>query len=291
MIAAICNNKNTLRKEDQIWKSDSFYTRTRKANQFRPIMLTEETYELLQQIKEKTNIPMSSIAEMAIEFALNRVEIRKMEGQACCVMQRTGKETQHGRQDRQKRLAQVRQPVGVILAGACVRYGKLDYGRWAAETGMSEDTLRRRVASPEDLTLGELVRSRVCLRFRWTTYAAPSRCEDGACSEFVKYARSGSRPGAITQRVTARHCRRTLQQERRRYEAEAMSAHRAPACMRDVRNLFAAAGQQKQCASAVKLRTAALRPHKGAKPVRARRNETNQERIARLAREAREGLG
>ena len=73
---------------------------TRKANQFRPIMLTEETYELLQQIKEKTNTPMSSIAEMAIEFALNRVEIRKMEGQACCVMQRTGKETQHGRQDR-----------------------------------------------------------------------------------------------------------------------------------------------------------------------------------------------
>lgn len=48
--------------------------------------------------------------------------------------------------------------LALILGRACVRYGKLDYGRWAAETGMSEDTLRRRVASPEDLTLGELVK-------------------------------------------------------------------------------------------------------------------------------------
>ena len=47
--------------------------------------------------------------------------------------------------------------MALILGRACVRYGKLDYGRWAAETGMSEDRLRRRVASPEDLTLGELV--------------------------------------------------------------------------------------------------------------------------------------
>lgn len=52
---------------------------TRKSNQFRPIMLTEETYALLQQIKEKTHLPMSTIAEMAIEFALNRVEIRGSE--------------------------------------------------------------------------------------------------------------------------------------------------------------------------------------------------------------------
>ena len=49
---------------------------TRKSNQFRPIMLTEETYSLLQQIKDKTHLPMSTIAEMAIEFALNRVEIK-----------------------------------------------------------------------------------------------------------------------------------------------------------------------------------------------------------------------
>lgn len=90
---------------------------------------------------------------------------------------------------------------------------------------------------------------------------------------------------------TARYCpacRRTLQQERRRYEAEAMSAHRAPRVCVTCGNLFAAAGQQKQCGVCREIAHAALRPHKGAKPVRARRNETNQERIARLAREARE---
>lgn len=44
----------------------------------------------------------------------------------------------------------------MILGRVCVRYGKLDYEQWAQECGISHDTLRRRVASPEDLTLKEL---------------------------------------------------------------------------------------------------------------------------------------
>ena len=38
-------------------------------------MLTETTYSLLQQVKEKTGIPLSQIAEAAVDFALKRVEI------------------------------------------------------------------------------------------------------------------------------------------------------------------------------------------------------------------------
>lgn len=53
----------------------------RKSGQFRPIMLTEETYQLLQQIKEKTHMPLSSIAELAIEFALSKIEIRERTGE------------------------------------------------------------------------------------------------------------------------------------------------------------------------------------------------------------------
>ena len=44
----------------------------------------------------------------------------------------------------------------LILGRVCVRYGKLDYEQWAQECGLSYDTLRRRVSSPEDLTLKEL---------------------------------------------------------------------------------------------------------------------------------------
>ena len=44
-----------------------------------------------------------------------------------------------------------------LLAGrAFVRYRRIDYDRWAAEVGMSVDTLRRRISSPEEMTLDEI---------------------------------------------------------------------------------------------------------------------------------------
>lgn len=52
---------------------------TRKSNQPWSIKLTEKTYSLLQQTKDRTHLPISTIAEMAIEFALNHVEIRYLE--------------------------------------------------------------------------------------------------------------------------------------------------------------------------------------------------------------------
>ena len=55
---------------------ENFVLRTRRVDgQFRPIMLTESTYSLLQETKSKTGIPMSQIAEQAVLFALNRLEI------------------------------------------------------------------------------------------------------------------------------------------------------------------------------------------------------------------------
>lgn len=48
----------------------------RKESQFRPVMLNESTYSLLQEAKEKTNIPISQIADKAVCYALERMEIK-----------------------------------------------------------------------------------------------------------------------------------------------------------------------------------------------------------------------
>lgn len=46
-----------------------------KEGQFRPVMLNEGTYNALVQLKEMTGMTIGSIAESAIRFALDRVEI------------------------------------------------------------------------------------------------------------------------------------------------------------------------------------------------------------------------
>lgn len=48
-------------------------------------------------------------------------------------------------------------PLIALLTGhACAKYQKLDYDAWSADTGMSASTLRRRIAAPEGIKLGEL---------------------------------------------------------------------------------------------------------------------------------------
>lgn len=54
---------------------------TRKPNQyqFRMLRLTEKSYATLQRLKEKAGLPIYAIAEMAIDYALNHMEIRYVE--------------------------------------------------------------------------------------------------------------------------------------------------------------------------------------------------------------------
>lgn len=55
---------------------DKFYIRKQqKAGQFRPVMLNESTYTALMQLKEITGMTIGNIAESAIRFALERLEI------------------------------------------------------------------------------------------------------------------------------------------------------------------------------------------------------------------------
>lgn len=55
---------------------DKFYIRKQqKDGQFRPVMLNESTYTALMQLKEITGMTIGNIAESAIRFALERLEI------------------------------------------------------------------------------------------------------------------------------------------------------------------------------------------------------------------------
>ena len=46
--------------------------------------------------------------------------------------------------------------LALLCGNACAKYSRLDYARWGADCGMSESTLRRRIQTPQDITLGEL---------------------------------------------------------------------------------------------------------------------------------------
>lgn len=55
---------------------DKFYIRKQqKDGQFRPVMLNESTYTALMQLKKITGMTIGNIAESAIRFALERLEI------------------------------------------------------------------------------------------------------------------------------------------------------------------------------------------------------------------------
>ena len=49
----------------------------KKTSLVRSIAVTPETYDILLQLKKQTGIPVCTLAETAIMFALERVEIRR----------------------------------------------------------------------------------------------------------------------------------------------------------------------------------------------------------------------
>lgn len=57
---------------------DKFVIRKQpKEAQFRPVMLSETVYGTLVQLKEMSGASIQAIAESAIRFALDRVEIKE----------------------------------------------------------------------------------------------------------------------------------------------------------------------------------------------------------------------